>query len=254
MSSTPSESPSAELTGTSTPTLLTLEIQKDALNKGSYVSDTGPNYIVLGVAATILLALLIVSLSLYKRRKSGGSHRREILLSRRRSSRHNYNVEEDESINTLSQNESVLSSVVEDKTANSLSQKDSAESSQPDQYSLEDGITSPNLHPPLSNLTSNEKSEDEMSKHFHLANESTRLGDYVFGVAAKEISPYYSFGKFLGKSSTFGNDLVLGKSSSLGNDDNIIMRDSKEEDANAQADAGIEVTTNNDNKTEIAIP
>ena len=240
------------MTGTPTPTLLTLEIQKDALNKGSYVSDTGPNYIVLGVAATILLALFIVSLSLYKRRKSGGSHRREILLSRR-SSRHNYYVEEDESTNTLSQNESVLSNVVEDKTANSLSQKDSVESSQPDQYSLEDGITSSNLHPPLSNLASNEKSEDEMSKHFPLANESTRLGDFqqkiddlnnVFGVAAK----------FLGKSSTFGNDLVLGKSSSLGNDDNIIMRDSKEEDANAQADAGIEVTTNNDNKTEIAIP
>ncbi len=242
---------------TSTPTLWTVEIQKDALNKGSYVSDTGPNYIVLGLAATTLLVLIIVILSFYKKHKSREYHRREILLSRRRSSQQNYYVAEDESTNTLSQNESVISSVGEGESANSLSEEeDSVESSQPD---LEDGITSPNLHLPSDNPTSNKSSEDETPKVFPVANESTRLEDFqekignlnnVFDVAAKEISPYYS--KLLGKSTSLGNDYTTANSTPMALAMNV--QDSLEDDANAQAETGIEVTAIDIHDSSIVMP
>lgn len=242
---------------TSTPTLWIVEIQKDALNKGSYISDAGPNYIVLGLAATILLVLIIVILSLYKKHKSRGYHRREILLSRRRIPQQNHYGEEDESTDTLSQNESVLSSVGEGESANSLpEEEDSVESSQPD---LEDGITSPNLHLPSDNLTSNETSEDEMSKYFPVANESTRLGDFqekidnlnnVFDVAAKEISPYYS--KVFGKSTSLGNDYTTANSTPMA--PAMDVQDSLEDDANAQAETGIENTAIDINDSSIVIP
>eukprot|EP00985_Skeletonema_marinoi_P032803 scaffold39665_cov183-Skeletonema_marinoi.AAC.1 len=89
-----------------------------------------------------------------------------------------------------------------------------------------------------------EKSEGEVLKYLTVANESIRLGDFqqkiddqrkllhsAFGVAAKEISPFYN--KFLGKSSTLGNDEMQGSG----------------EDANAQVDTGVGESTNNDNNT-----
>jgi len=141
------------------------------------------------------------------------------------------------------------------------SQKDSEEESQSveslssadrllDQYGgLEAGIASPKLNASssLNNLTNDampEKSEGEVLKYLTVANESIRLGDFqqkiddqrkllhsAFGVAAKEISPFYN--KFLGKSSTLGNDEMQGSG----------------EDANAQVDTGVGESTNNDNNT-----
>eukprot|EP00984_Skeletonema_dohrnii_P000690 scaffold207_cov73-Skeletonema_dohrnii-CCMP3373.AAC.2 len=79
VSSMPSASPSVEPTGTPTSTLWAL--QKEAIRKGSYDADTGPNYdliryIVLGVVGfAICVVLSIFSHRTYKRCKSGKSHR-----------------------------------------------------------------------------------------------------------------------------------------------------------------------------------
>eukprot|EP00985_Skeletonema_marinoi_P015975 scaffold8438_cov91-Skeletonema_marinoi.AAC.1 len=87
----PSAFPSVEPTGSPTSTFWAL--QKEAIRKGSYDADTGPNYdliryIVLGVVGfAAIVAFSIFSHMTYKRCKSG-SHRRERSSSRGRSRRH----------------------------------------------------------------------------------------------------------------------------------------------------------------------
>jgi len=226
-------------------------LQKEAIRKGSYDADTGPNYnliryIVLGVVGfAICVVLSIFSHRTYKRCKSGGSYQSEISSP---TESDDYDEDEGESI-------------CFPDYSNKISQKDSEEESQSveslssadrllDQYGgLEAGISSPRLNASssLNNLTNDampEKSEGEVLKYLSVANESIRLGDFqqkiddqrkllhsAFGVAAKEISPFYN--KFLGKSSALGNDEMQGSG----------------EDVNAQVDTGVGESTNNDNNT-----
>jgi len=189
------------------------------------------------------VVLSIFSRRTYKKYKSGGSYQ-----STQSTGSDDYDEDEGESI-------------CFPDYSNKISQKDSEEESQSveslssadrllDQYGgLEAGIASPKLNASssLNNLTNDampEKSEGEVLKYLTVANESIRLGDFqqkiddqrkllhsAFGVAAKEISPFYN--KFLGKSSTLGNDEMQGSG----------------EDANAQIDTGVGESTNNDNNT-----
>ena len=208
---------------------------KGGIRNGSYDAGTDPNYIVLGVVSfAICVVLSIFSHRTYKRCKSEVSHRSEMGSD-------DYDEDEGESI-LVSQKDSEE----ESQSVESLSSADRLL----DQYGgLEAGIVSPKLNASssLNNLTNDampEKSEGEVLKYLTVANESIRLGDFqqkiddqrkllhsAFGVAAKEISPFYN--KFLGKSSTLGNDEMQGSG----------------EDANAQIDTGVSESTNNDNNT-----
>ncbi len=132
-------SPSAEPTGT--PTTELWAFNKEAIKKGSYVAETGPDNsfirdIALGAAGLIVLVLIaIFSHRTYKRRRSSRSRRRGRSSSRRSRSRrstHKDYIDEGESFETPGY------------TATFDQTKDSVVSSQQSYaYSLEDGIVSP---------------------------------------------------------------------------------------------------------------